>query len=224
MHSLLSRFKEEDGVSLTELVVTLFLLGVVSTIFTSVLGSSLTATRNIEGATRANDDARIAVLTIGRELRAAATICSPRPDTPSDMLWFFVKDGTGVAATEIEYVYKVVDYDTDGNVDDLVRSNDGGATYRPVVEDVVNTAVAADLGVAQPLFTNQAGGQVDSSGSTVAASPSYGKVISVQVWVDKSAVDNIGPRLEFTEIAGRNIWTPNAATCPVTPPADPVIP
>lgn len=221
MRSIIQKFKQEDGVSLTELIVTLFLLGVVSTIFTSVLASSLDATRDLEGATRANDDIRLAVLTISRELRAAETICAPRPENPGDMLWFFVRDGTGVSATQIEYVYQVVDFDGDGSVDDLVRSTDGGASYRPVVDNVVNSIVAADLGEAQPLFTNQAGGQVNSSGVTVAASPSYGKVISVEVWVDESALDNISPRLEFTEVAGRNVWTPNAATCPATLPPNP---
>jgi len=138
------------------------------------------------------------------------------------MLWFYVKDGTGVGVTEKEYVYKVFDFDGDGAIDDFVKSTDGGATYRRIIDGVVNTSVAVDLGVAQPLFTNQGQNEL-SSGSSMVASPSYGKVISVEIWVDKSEKDNISPRLEFTEIAGRNVWTPNAATCPTTAPADPVV-
>lgn len=221
MHKLLRSLRNEDGVSLTELVVTLFLLGIVSVIFSSVLSSSLNATRNLDNSARANDEIRLAVQAIGRELRAADMVCSPRPGLPADLLWFFVTDGAGATPTQTEYVYKVFDFDGDGQ-DDLIKSSDGGASYRLVSHNIVNSDVAADLGVAQPLYVNQGANELNSA-SSVVASPSYGKVISVSIWVDESPNDNISPRLETTEVAGRNIWTPNAATCPATPPADPTI-
>lgn len=222
MHNMLKKLRNEDGTSLAEVVVTMFLLGIVSIIFNSVLSSSLNATRNLENSVRANDDVRLAVQALGRELRAADMVCSPRPGLPSDMLWFFVTDGSGASPTQTEYVYKIFDFDGDGGVDDLIKSSDGGATYRPVADNVSNAAVAADLGVAQPMYINQGANELNSA-SSVVASPSYGKVISISIWVDESPLDNISPRLETTEVAGRNIWTPNAATCPATPPADPTI-
>ena len=84
----------------------------------------------------------------------------------------------------------------------LTRSVDGGSE-RTVVTNVVNEFVADTTGEAQPLFTSQASG--DEPGA-----PSFGKVVSFRVWIDTNPRDDISPKLETTELSGRNIWNPNA--------------
>ena len=204
--------KNDKGVSLTELLVVIFLLTTISIIFNNVLASSLSATSDMQGAATGNDQLRLALASIDNELRSAETICEPTPGATSDRLWFITRTGSGPASTTTDFIYELHDKDGDGDFTDLVKSSDGGATYRVVVPDVVNLAVAADLGVPQPLFESQGATEIDASG-VVQASPSFGRVLSIQVWVDVGRRDNIRPRLETTEIAGRNVWTPNAASC-----------
>ena len=72
--------------------------------------------------------------------------------------------------------------------------------------------MALELGVPQFLYENQGRNELDATGTPV-ASPSYGKVVAVRVWVDSNLNDRISPQLETTEVAGRNVWTPNAANC-----------
>lgn len=213
MHKHLTRkLKDQKGVSLTELLVVIFLLTTISIIFNQVLASSLSATSDLTGAATANDQLRLALASIDNELRSAETICEPAPGASSDRLWFVTRTGSGPASTTTDFIYELRDEDGDGDFTDLVKSNDGGVTFRVVVPDVVNLEVAADLGVPQPLFESQGSTEIDASG-VVQASPSFGRVLSIRVWVDTGLRDNITPRLETTEIAGRNVWTPNAASC-----------
>ncbi len=206
------RLSDDRGVSLTELLVVIFLMTTIGIIFSQVLASSLDATRDLEGSASANDDLRLALAAIDNELRSAETICEPTPGGTSDRLHFVTRRGTGMATVETEYVYELQDLDGDGAFTDLMKSSDGGVTYRRVVGSVVNLQVAADLGVPQPLFESQGATEL-GSGGTVEASPSFGRVMSVAIWAEAGTRDHITPRLETTEIAGRNVWTPNAASC-----------
>ena len=150
---------------------------------------------------------------IDKELRSAEVICEPGPGLTSDRLHFHTRDGAGTTTITEEFIYEVQDLDGDGIATDLVKSSDGGLTYQPIVTGIVNVAMALDLGVPQPLFESQGANEVSGSG-TVQASPSFGRVLGITIWLDQKANDNISPRLETTEIAGRNVWTPNASSCP----------
>lgn len=209
----LKRLKnEEAGVTLVEVLVTLFLLSIVSIIFNQVLASSLSATKDFENAARANDEIRLVMARIDKELRAAEVICEPGPGLTADRLHFFTRDGSGAATVTEEFIYEVHDLDLDGRATDFVKSADGGLTFSPIARGVVNTEVAAEVGTPQPLFESQGANEVSASG-TPQASPSFGRVMSVTVWFDVSDKDNIKPRVETTEIAGRNVWTPNSSSC-----------
>lgn len=210
---ILDRLKtDERGLTLTELMVAIFLLTIVSIVFANVLSSSLRATRDIENSARTNDDIRLILERIDKELRGAETICVPAPGDASNSLSFITRTNPIPPADTRHIVYQLVDVDGDGSNTDLQRSGDGGLTFVTVNETVVNEVVALDLGTPQFLFENQGRNEINNTGLP-SASPSYGKVVRISVWIDRSPLDRISPRLESTEVAGRNIWTPNAANC-----------
>ena len=90
---------------------------------------------------------------------------------------------------------------------DMAKRKKGRAV---VVEGVVNGFVAATNGTAEPMFTNQGISETVGPSTTIVGSPSFGKVISLRVWIDANPRDDISPKLETTELSGRNVWTPNA--------------
>ncbi len=203
------RIHHEDGVTLTELMVAVFLLIVVSAIFLPTMISGMTATGQITNVARSNDDGRLALQRIDREVRAAEIICTPAPgDPPGDTLRFLTRAYT--AATTADGTRDIT-YALNGT--GLEKSTDGGATWSPIIDGVVNATVVDDdynsregrspgtPGV--PLFTNDQD----------AGYPSYGKVITVRLWIDESPTDNISPILLTTELSGRNVWTPNGPGC-----------
>jgi prepilin-type N-terminal cleavage/methylation domain-containing protein len=203
MTRLIRRLRYDDGVTLTELMVVLMLMGIVSVIFSTAIVSALRSTRNVEGVARSNDDVRLAIATLDRELRSASQICTPGPAAAGDILTFETRLATGTETI----TYRIDDPDADG-VGTLVKSDDNGD--RVVVEGVVNGFVAAETGVPEPMFTNQGITEAVGPSTTVTGSPSFGKVISLRVWVDSNPRDDISPKLETTELSGRNVWTPNA--------------
>lgn len=201
---MLRRARSDDGVTLVELLVTVFLLSVISVIVGNVMASSLSSTRDLEGAARSNDEVRLVIQQLERDFRSAEQVCQPTGGASGDVLVIRVQTASGIST--IKYS---LDYDKDGDSFDdgdgtalLLRSVDGG-TPRAVVENVVNGFVADEEGTAQPLFTSQSAG--DEPGA-----PSFGKVVSFTVWIDTNPRDDISPKLETTELAGRNIWNPNA--------------
>jgi len=195
-----ARLKDDRGLTLTEVMIAVMLLTIVGLVFTNVMASSLLATEDLAGAARSNDEMRLVIQTIDRELRGAERICQPTPGNDGNVLEFRTR---AYAGTPPPSGYRDVTYqlaaDAGGNLTILQKSTDGGTTWRTVVEHVRNDI----LGVS--LFTNQ--------GNVATALPSQGKVITVEIWIDGDLLDNIGAQVTTTEIAGRNIWTPNAAGC-----------
>ena len=196
------RFRSEEGVTLPELMVTIMILSIVGVVFTSVLVSSMEATRNIDGAARTNDDLRLVLATMDREIKSASQICYPDVGYSSNQLIFETRLGTGPTR---KISYHLSDPDGDG-VADLVKWVDGDT--RVVVSDVVNGWVGVQEGVEDLLFTNQ--GIEEVSGTTIPGSPAQGRVVSIRLWIDYNPRDDISPKLETVELNGRNIWNPNA--------------
>lgn len=206
---LRTRLNRDDGVTLTELMVAVFLLIVVSAVFLPTMISGMTATGQITNVARSNDDARLALQRIDREMRAAERICTPGPSDPDgDTLRFITRSYTAVTtATGTQDLTYALNGTT------LEKSSDGGTTWSPIIGGVVNPSVVDDdyntansipLGTpGVPLFANDQD----------AGYPSYGKVITVRLWIDESATDNISPILLTTELSGRNIWAPNGPGC-----------
>ena len=205
----LNRLNKDDGVTLTELMVAVFLLVVVSAVFLPSMIAGMNATNQITNVARSNDDARLALQRIDREMRAAEVICTPAPGDPDgDLLRFITRAYT---ATTSASGTQDVTYSLNGTT--LEKSTDGGATWSPIIGGVVNATVVDDnyntantipLGTpGVPLFAND----------QEAGYPSYGKVITVRLWIDESPTDLISPILLTTELSGRNIWVPNGPGC-----------
>ncbi len=216
---MIARIHSEDrGLTLTEVLVAVFLLTVVGIIFTQTLSASVNATRDFEGAARSNDSVRIALERIDREFRSAEKICAPLPGNANvgNTLDFHTRAVPAGHPTGTRHViYSLRDADGDGNATDLQRSADGGATWSTVVGGVENASIVDDayntehglpLGSVGVAVFETLGGRPDSA-------PSEGRVIVVRLWVDAKPTDRIAPRLETTEISGRNVWTPNVTTC-----------
>ncbi|UCG41576.1 MAG: hypothetical protein JSV07_04820 [Acidimicrobiia bacterium] len=200
----MDRFRSDDGITLVELMITVVLLTIIGVIVGGIMASSLRSTRNLEGAADSNDEVRLVIQQMERDFRSAEQVCEPTGGDTGDSMVIRVQTGSG-----IETIKYTLDYDKDGDsvedADDtahLIRTVDTGDS-RVVVENVVNRFVQNATGDAQPLFTSQSSG--DEPGA-----PSFGKVVSFRVWIDANPLDDISPKLETTELSGRNIWNPNA--------------
>jgi hypothetical protein len=204
MHLLHRLHQDDRGLTLVELMITTLLLTIVSIIFSGILSSTMNATANLDGAARSNDDVRIALFQIDKDVRSAEQICEPVNGNESDTLTIKIKTFAGVET--ITYTLDL-DKDDDGLPDpdlvaQLTRSVDG-APARVVIDSLINPWVSTQ-GPVQPLFLSQAVGAEPGA-------PSFGKVLGVQIWVDTNPRDDISPKLETTEISGRNIWNPNSS-------------
>jgi len=176
----------ERGITVVELLIAMSLMLIAAVVFGTALSTSFTVTKDFQGSATSNDDARLVIKQISRELRSADTIYEPLPCETSSTLDFDTRAYAGTETTQQHIVYSLVD-------GTLRRSNDGGSTWRTVIDDVVNA-------VTEPLFATQG-----STGGT----PSEGKVVTITIWTDADTTDRIDRRLAETEVSGRNIWTPN---------------
>jgi prepilin-type N-terminal cleavage/methylation domain-containing protein len=200
MSSIKSRLSSDRGFTLAETMIAMLLMTIVSIVFTSALVSTMSATRDLQGAAQSNDSVRLALASLDRELRSAERICEPTPGNAGDTLSFRTRAyvGTPPPSGYRDLLYQL-NADANGDLTVLQKSDDGGTTWRTVVENVTNVARGVDM------FENH--------GDVVTALPSQGKVVTVAVWVDADPGDRISDELATTEISGRNIWTPSASGC-----------
>ncbi|MGI9609103.1 MAG: type IV pilus modification PilV family protein [Acidimicrobiia bacterium] len=200
--SLQRHLRDDRGITLAELMVTVLIVSMVGVGVSTVMVSSLEMTRNIEGAARSNDDVRLVLATMDREIKSASQVCHPEPAFSSNQIVFETKAGTG-ATQKISYYLS--DPDADG-IGDLIRWEDGQT--RVVVDDVLNGFVSVRDGTDELIFTHQ--GVEEVGGTTIPGSPAQGRVVYVRIWIDANPRDDISPKLETVELNGRNIWNPNA--------------
>jgi len=191
---------DERGLTLTELMVSVMLLTIVSVILTGTLVTTTMATRDVQNAAASNDDVRLVLQTLDREVRSAERICLPTPGTSGNTLSFRTRAwvNTPPPAGYRDILYQL-NADAGGDLTILQKSEDGGTTWRTVIDNVENVARTTDL------FENQ--------GDDTTALPSQGKVITIQIWVDANPNDRVGAEYATTEISGRNVWTPSAQGC-----------
>lgn len=194
--------RRDDGFTLTEVLVALFLLTAVSVVFLPVMNSSLLATRELDSAARSNDAGRLALAQLDREFRAAEQICEPAAGDSANRLRFITRayTTTTTATGTQELIYELRDPDGDGAATHLQRSHDDGSTWRTVIENVENEAKGVSV------FTVEGGTGAPNF-------PSEGKVVTVELWVDANPNDRSVAKLFTTELSGRNIWNPNAPAC-----------
>jgi type II secretory pathway pseudopilin PulG len=176
----------DRGMSVVELLIAMSLMLIAAVVFGAALSTSFTVTRDFQGTATSNDDSRLVLKQIARELRSADVIYEPLPCDTSNTLDFNTRAYVGAAVTQRHIVYTVVD-------GTLQRSDDGGTTWRTVISDVVNES-------SEPLFETQ---------GSIGGTPSEGKVVTINIWTDADLTDRINRRLAATEVSGRNIWTPS---------------
>jgi prepilin-type N-terminal cleavage/methylation domain-containing protein len=81
----LRRASDDRGLTLTELLVATFMLGIVMTVFTTTLASVQSAIVSQDNLSRTNDQARLAVEQLDRELRSGNVLYDPADeDAPFD--------------------------------------------------------------------------------------------------------------------------------------------
>ncbi len=209
----------DEGISLVELLIAVFLIMIVSIVFYGTLSGTLIATRDFEGVARSNDDVRLVLQQIDREFRSTEQVCEPLPGKTSNRLEFKTRSftATTTASGIEELVYELRDGNGDGTVAEFQRSADGGITWRTVIDNVVNLTYVDDdynASLVPPRPPGTPGVPMfETQGNDIDAAPSEGKVVTVRIWVDDNPNDRIDPRLATTEVSGRNIWTPNAPGC-----------
>ncbi len=80
---MIGRLRSQAGVTITEMVVSMTLVGTVSAVFLPLLASATRSVAPMEAQSKAVDDLRNSLATIGRELRSALCVTSPSANGPS---------------------------------------------------------------------------------------------------------------------------------------------
>lgn len=165
----LSRFHDEQGITLVEVVVATAVLGIVMLVFTSTLGSMQQAVVAEDVRNRLNDQARLALGDLDRQVRSGNLLYNPDDEGTVDI------DGTPLAAAGYMFrVYTQTKFqETDDPrcalwvVDDQQRllyrywpvlDPDAATDWRVVAEHIVNRETGA------PAFA------LDATGRTLTAS------------------------------------------------------
>lgn len=86
------RLRSQAGVTVTELVVTMTLVGLVSAVFLPLLATATRSVPPMQAQSRAVDDLRNSLATIGRELRSAMCITAPSANGPSSNVLSFTTE------------------------------------------------------------------------------------------------------------------------------------
>jgi type II secretory pathway component PulJ len=85
---VIARLRGQAGVTITELVVSMTLIGAVGAVFLPLLGTATRSIRPMEAQSQAVDDLRNSLATIGRELRSAVCITAPTQNGSGNVLSF----------------------------------------------------------------------------------------------------------------------------------------
>ena len=136
----------DRGLSLAELMVSMMLMAIVAAVFLSLLQTTMSATRDLEGTARSNDDVRLALQQMDRDFRSAEKVCEPLPGFDSNRLEFRTRGYTATtnAVGYEDLIYELRDTDGDGAATDLQRSADDGATWRTIISGVQNETFVDD--------------------------------------------------------------------------------
>ena len=98
--TLRSRLRREDGISLAELVVAMAILSIVMLVFTSTLAGMQRAVVEEDVRSRLNDDARLAMQSIDRQVRSGNLLYDPSSEIGT-------VDPFGVGASAPGYLFRV---------------------------------------------------------------------------------------------------------------------
>lgn len=137
--------REERGMTLVELLVAMFVLGVVMVVFTSVLASVQRAVARQDSLTRTLNEARLAIEEIDRELRSGNIYYDPGQETPPYYTLRIYTQANASTRTPSPGYWCVL-WQIDGQQRLLVRSwppldPDRATPWRVVATGIVNRAL-----------------------------------------------------------------------------------
>ena len=111
-HGLLRRLREEEaGLTLVEMLVVLIMLGILGSLFTSVALTSTRSAKNTQQQTDINEEARLAINRMARELRQATAISA-----------VLNPDGSTFSPTAVTAITFQADFDGDGCINGVAPS------------------------------------------------------------------------------------------------------
>jgi type II secretory pathway pseudopilin PulG len=86
---VISRLRSQAGVTITEMVVSMTLIGAVGAVFLPILGTATRTVRPMQNQSQAIDDLRNSLATIGREIRSAVCVAEPAANSASSNVLSF---------------------------------------------------------------------------------------------------------------------------------------
>lgn len=87
--------RREEGMTLVEVVVAVALLSAVGAVFLPLLATATRSVRPLQTQSQAVDELRVALATIGRELRSAECVAQPAANTPAGATLRFTTHAKG---------------------------------------------------------------------------------------------------------------------------------
>jgi type II secretory pathway pseudopilin PulG len=78
------RLRREDGITLVELAVTMLVMGIIATVFLTVLTSVQTSLAREENRSETMDQARVAMETMDRDIRSGSVLCAVPVTSPTN--------------------------------------------------------------------------------------------------------------------------------------------
>lgn len=103
---MIARLRAQAGVTITEMVVSMTLVGTVSAVFLPILGTATRSVRPMQAQSEAIDDLRNSLATIGRELRSALCVAEPQANAASGNVLTFTTEANN---EQYEVTYTVAD-------------------------------------------------------------------------------------------------------------------
>ena len=85
---MIARLRSQVGVTITEMVVSMTLVGTVGAVFLPILATATRSVRPMQAQSEAVDDLRNSLATIGRELRSALCVAEPTNTASGNVLRF----------------------------------------------------------------------------------------------------------------------------------------
>lgn len=89
---MIARLRSQAGVTITEMVVSMTMIGAVGAVFLPILGTATRSVRPMQAQSQAVDDLRNSLATIGRELRSAVCVAAPDANGPSGNVLSFTTE------------------------------------------------------------------------------------------------------------------------------------
>ena len=207
---MLAKLREETGATLAETMITLALVGVVLTMFLAALESMQTGVVRAEGRSARNDEVRLALAQMDREIRSGNVLYDPAAETPDP--------ANDIVPSMTMRIYTQTNAPTRNPGNQCVQWRISGGTlqtrmwadgpnppatpWRTVASDIVNR----DLPTPVPAFA-------------LDPNPSYYKrIIRITLVVDRED-DAADPQHTTLSITGRNTrYQQSDTVCNVVPP------